>query len=221
MRPLAVLRPEPGASATLARAEAMGLDAFALPLFAIEPVPWTIPDPRAFDGVLLTSANAVRQAGAGLHSLNALPVHAVGKATAIAAAEAGLAVESVGSCGVEELLASLPPLRLLHLSGEHRRTPSTPRQQLTFLPVYRSAALPDPSGLERIVGAVALIHSPRAGCRLAELLPERSRTTVAAISAAAADACGSGWERVGVAERPGDEAMLSLAATLCKHLPPK
>lgn len=222
MRKVAVLRPEPGAGATLARARAMGLDAFALPLFAVEPLTWEVPDPQEFDALLLTSANSVRQACAGLHALQTLPVHAVGTATAETARAAGLVVATVGSRGVEDLLASLPHgLRLLHLSGEHRRAPSCPRQQLTSVPVYRSAALPDPAGVQQLVGAVALIHSPRAGRRLAELLPQRSRTALAAISAAAADACGSGWERVAVAERPDDEAVLSLAATLCEHLPAK
>ena len=62
MKPLAVLRPEPGASATLGRAQAMGLAAFAMPLFAVEPVAWTAPAPHDFDALLLTSANAVRHA---------------------------------------------------------------------------------------------------------------------------------------------------------------
>jgi uroporphyrinogen-III synthase len=34
-----------------------------MPLFAIVPLDWTAPDPAQFDGLVLTSANAVRHAG--------------------------------------------------------------------------------------------------------------------------------------------------------------
>nr|WP_294167967.1 uroporphyrinogen-III synthase [uncultured Sphingomonas sp.] len=222
MKPLAVLRPEPGASATLSRARAMGLQAFAIPLFSVEPLAWTAPDPSAFDGLLLTSANAVRHAGTGLAALKLLPAHAVGAATADAALAAGLTIAAVGNGGVEELLGSLPgELRLLHLCGERRRMPATPEQRVTPVPVYRSTEIRTPLGLHRLAGAVALVHSPRAGRRLAELAPERSLTTVAAISAAAAEACGRGWQDVAVAPRPNDDAMLSLAAALCKQSDPE
>ena len=73
MRRVIVLRPEPGASETVARARRLGLDAAAIPLFEIEPLEWTAPDPEAFDGLLLTSANAVRHGGEKLQALRALP----------------------------------------------------------------------------------------------------------------------------------------------------
>ena len=60
MRRLLVLRPEPGASATAGRARTLGLDPVLMPLFEIEPIAWTAPDPAGFDALLLTSANAVR-----------------------------------------------------------------------------------------------------------------------------------------------------------------
>ena len=47
MRRVLVLRPEPGASATVERARARGLDAFAVPLFAIEPLDWDVPQSRS------------------------------------------------------------------------------------------------------------------------------------------------------------------------------
>ena len=63
MSKVVILRPEPGASATLARAAAAGIAAVAIPLFAIAPVDWVAPDAKAYDALLLTSANAVRFAG--------------------------------------------------------------------------------------------------------------------------------------------------------------
>ena len=56
-----------------------------MPLFSVESLAWKVPDAASFDALLLTSANAVRQAGAGLTQLRGLPVHAVGAATATAA----------------------------------------------------------------------------------------------------------------------------------------
>ena len=209
------------ASATVERAQAMGLHAFAIPLFVIQPLDWALPDVTNFDGLLLTSANAVRCAGPKLGRLRHLPMHAVGPATARAAAEAGLAPASTGESGVDDLLHALSPgLRLLHLCGEERHAPGASAHRITPVAVYRSAEVPDPSGLERLSGTVALVHSPRAGRRLAHLAPSRPRTAIAAISRAAAEACGTGWERIAVAERPLDDALLSLGARLCEHSHP-
>jgi uroporphyrinogen-III synthase len=222
VRPLAVLRPEPGASATVERARMLGLDAFALPLFAIEPLDWTVTDVTRFDALLLTSANAVRSAGERLRGLQSLPVHAVGPATAEAARNAGLNVADVGMGGIDELLSALPSdLRLLHLCGEDRRQPVLSGSQITPIPAYRSVAVPGPPGLERLTGAVVLVHSPRAGRRLAELAPSRQSTLIAAISTAAAEGCGAGWGRIAVAEHPRDDALLSLGARLCEQSQPK
>jgi uroporphyrinogen-III synthase len=45
----------------------------------------------------------------------------------------------------------------------------------------------------------------------------RERVRVAAISPAAAAACGTGWERCEAAAEPSDGALLSLAAKLCEE----
>jgi uroporphyrinogen-III synthase len=216
MRRVIVLRPEPGASATVERARRRGLDARAVPLFVVDPIAWDVPDAAPFDGLLLTSANGVRCAGPGLQALRALPVHAVGEATATAAREAGLAVARVGESGVEALLAALDAgTRLLHLCGEHRRAPAECRQAITPVIVYRSMALEPAPGLAETHGSVVLVHSPRAGQRLAELIHDRATTAIVAISPVAAAAAGGGWEVVTIADTPTDEALLALAGQLC------
>ena len=219
MRRLLVLRPQPGASETLERARHFGLDAFAVPLFEIEPIAWEPPDASAFDALLLTSANAVRCAGERLSQLRALPVHAVGAATSEAARNAGLDVASSGDTGVDRLLEAIEPdARLLHLCGEQRIAPLDARQRITAVPVYRAREIAEPD-LSAAEGSVALIHSPRAGLRFGELVERRSldRSTIiiAAISPAALDAAGTGWSRAQAADRPEDDALLALAATLC------
>jgi len=221
MRRLLVLRPKPGASATVEKARGQGLDAAAVPLFEIEPVAWEAPDPAGFDALLLTSANAVRMGGPELAKLRALPVHAVGPATASIARDAGFEVATSGNSSIGPLLAALnPALRLLHLCSEERTDPGDVPQRITPVVVYRARAVADPD-LGDAAGAVALVHSPRAARRLAELLTERSSIVIAAISPAAAEAAGSGWEQVESAGAPNDEALLALAARLCNKPAPQ
>jgi len=219
MRRLLLLRPEPGLSASVERARALGLDPIACPLFEVGPVAWHVPDPAGFDALLLTSANAVRHAGPGLGRLAALPVHAVGAATAEAAAGAGLKVATVGSADLDQLLGLIPPgVRLLHLAGEHHRDSSDPRIERHI--VYRSATLGDP-GLPPLDSLVVAVHSPRAGRRLSELAGSRQEARVAAISSNAAVACGAGWAAVEVAAEPNDKCLLALAARLCQTSSPQ
>src|SRR6478735_8475719 len=136
---LLVLRPEPGASATLARARELGIDAVAAPLFTIESVQWEAPDPTDFDGLLLTSANAIRCAGEQLQALRGPNAFAVGESTAATARDAGFEIAATGEAGIDGLLDSLEPsLRLLHLCGEDRRLPKDARQAITQIVVYRA-----------------------------------------------------------------------------------
>jgi uroporphyrinogen-III synthase len=219
MKRVVVLRPEPGASETLKRARELGLDAVSVPLFEVEAVQWQMPN-GSFDGVLLTSANAVRQAGEDLQKLRALPAYTVGEATAQAAREAGFDVAATGDDGAERLLGSIDPqLRLVHLCGEDRKDVPQARQEITPVAVYRSTAVQSPD-LAHVSGGVMLVHSPRAGSRLGELVQEKGDVAIVAISNAAADAAGTGWEHVTVAEKPTDEAVLALAADLCNKPQP-
>lgn len=220
MRKLLLLRPEPGLSASVTRARALGLDVIACPLFRVGPVEWALPDSARFDGLLLTSANALRNGGPGLRQLAGLPVHAVGPATAEAARAAGFEVDSVGTTNVADLLNQLPAnLRLLHLAGEDRRELPEGRA-VEQIAVYRSAIIAEPQ-LPPLKGMVAAVHSPRAGARLAELSGDRANTAIAAISNAAAEACGPGWERVEAAAEPNDPSLLALAARLCHTSAPR
>ena len=189
----------------------MGLEVRTLPLFEIVPLPWMAPDPAQFDAIVFTSANAVRHGGAELEQLKALPVYAVGAATAAAARAAGFDVTAIGEGGVREM--QLPSeQRLLHLAGrEHADSGAA-----MTITVYEARPIEMPDGLDALHDCVAAIHSPRAGRRLGELAERRSGIVIAAISAAAAEACGTGWKGVHAAPQPNDEALLALAARLCE-----
>lgn len=221
MTRLLILRPEPGASATVAKARDRGLEARAVPLFEVEPVDWSAPEPAGFDGLLLTSANAVRCAGEQVLRLRGLKAYTVGEATAQAARDGGFDVAATGNSGVDRLLGSIDPeLKLLHLCGEDRREPDDAAQEITPVVVYRSKQIDDPP-LRELSDSIAVIHSPRAGQRFAELVNERGAISIAAISAAASDAVGKGWKAVETAEQPNDDALLALAARLCNNSQPK
>jgi uroporphyrinogen-III synthase len=209
--PLVVLRPEPGASATAIQARAMGLEVRTIPLFEVAPLPWTAPDPGLFDAIVLTSANAIRHGGPELERLKSLPVHAVGAVTAAAARAAGFSVATIADGGLQAM--GLPPNdKLLHLAGRDH----LPSGAAMTIAVYDARPIASPVGLDALDRSVAAVHSPRAGRRLAELVRDRSAIAIAAISPAAAEACGFGWKSVEAAANPSESALLALAARLCE-----
>ncbi len=213
-RVLAVLRPEPGNAATVAAIRALVREAIALPLFRVVPLGWT-PPAGAHDALILTSANAVRHAGAGLAAVAHLPVHAVGAATAAAARAAGLNVVATGARDGRALLDAAwegGVRRALLLTARERAVADHPALAY-IVAVYAAEPVAgvDPA---RLAGSVALVHSPRAAARLAELVTARGDIAVAAISANAAAAMGAGWRAVAVAARPDDAGVIAAGCTL-------
>lgn len=220
-RRLAVLRPEPGNAATAARIEAIGLTAIRLPLFEVQALDWAAPDPSGFDALLLTSANAVRHGGPGLTPLRHLPVYAVGEATATAARAAGFAISYTGVRDGADLVrqaAGRGVRRALLLGGRDRAMADDPiieRVIAVYASIERSVA---PAALAELAGSVALLHSPRAARRFAELAEsvslDRRAIRVAAISTTAAEAAGNGWDRVAIAAAPNDAELIDRARAL-------
>jgi len=216
-----IVRPEPGASATAARARALGLDPIVAPLFTVCPLEWKLP-PSRFDAVLLTSANAARHGGEGLRAYANLPCYAVGEATAEAARAAGFRDVRVGTsdvAAITEMMVADGVRFAFHPHGRHHVAFPELGVGGVGITVYEAEAadaLPDAANEALATGALALVHSPRAGALLAELVEDRARVGIAAISQAAASAAGSGWRECHVAAAPRDEALLELAAKLCQ-----
>jgi len=220
-----ILRPEPGAARTGERARQLGLSPTVAPLFRTMPLAWDAPPPLAFDAIFLTSLHAARLAGRGLAAYLRLPCYAVGDATAEAAAEAGFLDVRTGPSDGAALVRQAAAdgiTRALHLCGRDHIDLDEGPVSVTSRPVYAAEAdaqLPSLAlgALER--GALLLLHSPRAARTAAHLIDEagipRERIRLAAISAAAADAAGPGWQARHAAEAPRDEALLALAARLC------
>ncbi|GJE73587.1 uroporphyrinogen-III synthase [Methylorubrum suomiense] len=117
-----VSRPEPGAARTARRLEGLGHAALVVPVLRIVPTGTSLP-PGRFDGLILTSGNAVAATDAAPRDL---PVLAVGARTAERARRAGFRrVHSAeGDAGdlaalVADTLA--PGSTLLHAAGEDRK----------------------------------------------------------------------------------------------------
>lgn len=206
-----IIRPEPGNGVTAAAVRAMGQEAVAVPLFEIVPIAWDAPDPAGFSAIAMTSANAARHGGVALELYRHLPVFAVGEATAQAARAAGFSTIGMAAGDAAALGKTLSG-RILHLAGaDYRPIPTGAR--VTVRSIYASRPL-DP--VQPLDADVALVHSARAGERLALLAPDRKSLKIIAISAAAAKACGVGWRQLQVAITPHHDAMLECLARLCE-----
>ncbi|UVI40659.1 uroporphyrinogen-III synthase [Qipengyuania spongiae] len=218
-----LLRPEPGWSASAARAKALGLEVRGAPLTAIEPLEWEMPR-GSFDALLIGSANVFRHGGASLARLRDLPVCCVGEATARAARGAGFDVRISGDGELQGVVDRIiPPARLLRLMGEERVDLIPPQGvEIIEIAVYRNRTIPlDRADLPD--AAVVALHSAATARQFSReverLKHERSRFALCAISRRVAEAAGPGWRAVGIAETPDDAALLALAKRLCQDLP--
>ena len=223
MTTVIVLRPQPGADSTARKARTMGLAPHILPLFEARPVDWVAPPADDFDALLLTSANAARLGGDGLCAYTHLPIYAVGPATAAAIRTRGVErlVEGTGDgSAIAARIVADGHRAVLHLGGTTLAPMESGSLHMTRIAVYSMAAAVPPPDLAGAVppGAILLVHSPRAGGRLAALVPDERRGALhlVAISPAALAACGTGWASGQSADRPLDEEMLALAARLCE-----
>ena len=220
---LLALRPEPGLSATLGKASALGLTITGHALSAIRPVAWQCPEPTTIDALLIGSANAILHAGPDLARLATKPVYAVGEATADAARAAGLSVAMTGSGGLQGVLDAVPaPCHLLRIAGEEH-VPLTPPPGVTFDTViaYRS----EPQPLDPVADVLAshealvLLHSAATARHFAaecdRLGLDRPRIALAALGPRIAAAAGEGWAAVHTARQPDEAALLQLAFDLC------
>ena len=226
MRPVLVIRAQPGAAETGARAAVLGLDCRIVPLFAAQAVPWEAQDAAGFDAVMLTSAHAPRHAGPAIAAYRHLPCYAVGESTAAVAGHSGFADVRPGTGDGDALLALMERdgvRKAVHLCGRNRRAYARPGLSIDRTTVYAV------DGVESLPAAaltamreepIVLLHSPRAASHFAALTDDaglnRGHVSLAAISQAAAEAAGPGWRRIAVAGRPRDEALLEIAAKLCK-----
>lgn len=226
--PVVILRPEPGANATLRAARALGLDAHAFPLFAVTPLDWEPVEAAQVDALVLGSANALRHGGAALEAYRGKPAYAVGETTAKAAREAGLDVVLTGRGGLQLVMPRIAPehRRLLRLTGREHLDLKTPEgTEVKTRAVYASDPLPVPGDLAALLRqpVLALLHSGLAAeyfsqvCNSLEI--ERGHVHLAAIGPRVAALAGTGWASLRSSGQAEDTALLALALEMCQEVP--
>ncbi|MCJ2058459.1 uroporphyrinogen-III synthase [Methylobacterium sp. J-048] len=181
-----VARPEPGAARTGTALAARGHTPLVAPVLVVRPTGAAMPD-GPFDGLLLTSANAV-PALRDTAALRSLPVFAVGARTAALAIAAGLGPVRQGpgdAAGLAALVAEALPAgaRLLHATGTARKpepaeTLAAAGFSVVLFVVYSADAVPDlPSSAKERLAAGALdaaLHYSRRSAATALALADRS-----------------------------------------------
>jgi uroporphyrinogen-III synthase len=231
---LLVTRPEPDNERTAAELRARGHEVMVAPMLRVEPVidadlgagPWA--------AVLITSANGARAIAAHKRrgELTALPVLAVGQASATAARAAGFSdVTSADGDGGD--LARLAAVRvsgaampLLYLAGEERARDlgaelAASGLKVATVAVYRTvkvAALPDDVRAALAAGVVeGVLHFSR---RSVESYLDCARDGPAlqpihyCLSARAAEPLqAAGASRIRVAAKPDEAGMLALVTS--------
>lgn len=225
-----VTRPEPGATATAERLEAMGLEPIKLPLQ--ETVPLTVGSKTVAEkisAIAIPSASAIRHAPRELISKWAgLPCFAVGEATAAVAREAGFLDVASGDGDADSLaahvVASKPAGTVAYLCGRVRRPIFEQRLTEARVPVaivetYDTLALPaDLDTVRRSLAGVPLDYALVYSANAATLLAERMRvdqlrglfekTTMICMSARVADALEGAGGKIAVAAEPSETALL-------------
>ncbi|MES2302568.1 MAG: uroporphyrinogen-III synthase [Pseudomonadota bacterium] len=220
--PLIVIRPEPGNTATLDSARALGLDAHGFPLFDVAPRHWDMPEGH-FAAILAGSANVFRHGGPQLDTLTHIPVAAVGETTAQTARDAGFTVTRTGEGGLQPLVETLSPGRYLRLAGLDRVQLSPPEGvTIETRIIYAAQPCPVPGELAALLSgrAVTLLHSGeaarhfRAECERLEIV--RSNIYLACLAPRIAELAGPDWGEVAVAQTRTDADLLELAARMCQ-----
>jgi len=213
-----ITRAEPGAGRTAEKLRALGHEPVVAPLLEVHALPAEI----VLDGVAalaFTSANGVR-AFAERSPERGLPVFTVGDSTAAAARKAGFD-EVRSASGDLDALADLIAAHARSLQGAVLAP--GPREPAGDLPralaaqgvtaraiaLYETLPLSPPSGMGPV--DAALIHSPKAGERLALVMGGRPGPAAYCISAAAAaPLAGRPFARIEWAERPDEDSLLAL-----------
>ncbi len=224
MKHIWITRASPGAEATAARVAALGHEGLIAPVLKVVALGGAV-DLSDVGAVAFTSANGVR-AFADRCPERDLRVFAVGAATALASKAAGFRDILAAAGGVSDLAAMIRSLAeqvpgvVLHpsttepagdLVGDLDRLGVTARA----LPLYQTVAMDVPRAvLDRIPSLDGvLVHSPKAGRRLAQLLSHAELPNLKAYCLSpqvAATLAALRIGPIGVAPLPNEEALLSL-----------
>jgi uroporphyrinogen-III synthase len=238
MARMLVTRAEPEAHETVARLAALGIDGVAVPLLEYAALRTGLPEPEGFAALALTSANALRALDERglLQPFQRLKVFAVGERTAEAARARGFA-EVVSSGGTlrhlaEEIAAAgltgpvfYPTAR--HQSGDLAQELAPSGIMVVSARVYEmraATALPAIVLSELTEGGFGgvLFYSRRTAETFVGLtrgLDRQHRSRIAALCLSeqvAEPLVEAHFVRIGLAERPSEGAMMTLALSFAR-----
>ncbi|KJS25625.1 MAG: hypothetical protein VR75_10080 [Hyphomonadaceae bacterium BRH_c29] len=225
--PVIVTRAEPGASETMARLKAMGLQGISSPMLELARLDVALPDLSGIAHLVFTSANGVRFF-AEASELRTAKAWCVGPSTAAAAREAGFADVHEGAGDAVDLaadiLAALPEGTdgVLHVANEAAAGELVARLKAGgipagFLALYETRPADELSAEAEAAlaagPACVLIHSAKAAAAFAWAAGALDQTVLVAISEAAARPLqGREVGAVHIAEAPNEDALLAALA---------
>lgn len=235
-----VTRPEPDAQASIDRLAALGIEAVAAPLLTRATLDFHLPALEGFAALAVTSTNALRalEDRGVLDRLKHLPVYAVGDRTAHEARSLGFS-EVLSAGGTFERLTTLIALADLtgpvlypagrHLSGDLAHALAPHGIMVVTATVYEMVAesvFPEEVLLDIESGALgaALLYSRRtadifctlAGPRLSEA-KKRDFALFCLSENVAQPLVENHFTRVHLADRPDEDAMMSLALAFVRE----
>jgi uroporphyrinogen-III synthase len=214
-----ITRASPGAESTAARVRALGFEPVIAPLLQSRPVGSGPVDLTGVGAIAFTSANGVT-AFAARSGERALPVFAVGAATAAAARAAGFGHVLSSDGDVATLAATLAAHERQIRGAVLHPTAAEPAGDLSVsglpvrrLTVYETAPAPRDGRIEAQIPYLhaALVHSAKAARLLAGVLREHPapRLRLLCLSPAVAAPL---WGEISTAALPNEEALLNLLA---------
>ncbi len=234
-----VTRPDPDASDTAARLGALGIAGVTCPLLVHETLGGSIPDPEGFAAIALTSANALRALAerGQLARYCGLPVFTVGDRTAEAARRHGFARVESAHGGFADLVDKLAhttvggPILYFAASepaGDLAKSLAPHGRMVITAQIYAMnplAAMPD--GILADLGSgeigAVLFYSRRTAATFVRLTQgqlgrqARVRLGMLCLSETVAEPLiDAHFVRVGLADHPSEEAMMSLALSFCR-----
>ena len=235
-----VTRPEPDASETAARLNALDIETVIDPLLIARTLPTSLPPAEGFAGLAVTSANALRALDdrGDLSGYRGLPLYAVGDRTAEFARRHGFEQVMSAQGNAADLVALLAKAGIrgpiLYPAARHQgsdlgKALAPHGVMVITAAVYEmapAAALGETARAGLTSGAItaALFYSRRTAetfARLAGDLTHRTRLGMLCLSeSVAAPLMAAHFVRVALADHPSEEAMMGLALSFARDQNP-
>jgi uroporphyrinogen-III synthase len=217
-----VTRPEPGATRTLNALSAQGFAATAIPLTEVHPLAFRSPRDD-FDGVIITSQNAIMYGAALLMQHISKPVFVVGMRTAETMPGHNIVAWAETADNLLPEILSHAPSRLLYICGQTRKPElekSLAAANIHVEAVEVYAATPTKNGasslhifLASTRNLVVLFHAPSAVKAFMKAATNQNlseTTRFLCMSAAIAAELPVKWQSlVSLADRPEETAMIN------------